>query len=103
MRQSGESDEAIQVAFQPTFTGRQRWQKSFLPTHSGGAQYRSTSLTRTEWWWTFRLRMIILSAPLLIVTSLVMYQRLYQGKEQKKIAGNDNPLRYTLGQQHERR
>lgn len=50
-----------------------------------------------------RLRMIILSAPLLVVTSRVMYQRLYQGKEQKKIAGNDNPLRHTLGQQQERR
>jgi hypothetical protein len=47
--------------------------------------------------------MIILSAPLLVVTSWVMYQRLYQGKEQKKIAGNDNPLRRTLGQQQERR
>lgn len=50
-----------------------------------------------------RLRTIILSAPLLVVTSLVLYQRLYQGKEQKKIAGNDNPLRHTLGQQQERR
>lgn len=46
---------------------------------------------------------MILSAPLLVATSLVLYQRLYQGKEQKTLGPTDNPMRNTLGQREERR
>jgi len=45
--------------------------------------------------------MLILSAPLLVASTLVLYQRLYQGKEQKTIAPHDNPLRHTYGDRRE--
>ncbi|KAL7004928.1 hypothetical protein EMMF5_005541 [Cystobasidiomycetes sp. EMM_F5] len=45
-----------------------------------------------------RLRTVILAFPLLVATSYVLYQRMYESKEQRKVRGpGDNPFRETMG------
>ncbi|KAK9893652.1 hypothetical protein P389DRAFT_198899 [Cystobasidium minutum MCA 4210] len=50
-----------------------------------------------------RLRTIILSGPLLVATSVILFDRLYRGKEKKELGPGDNPMRQPKGSTTERR